>query len=285
MRLMVSKKKNDRKPYAKHSNKENRIKKLFAHVRFPFIEGLRGFAVFLICALVGGIFLLGIAVGTLQLHRFITTTPFFATKYVDVTGNLRLSKEEILRLAGINMGDNCLAVSIAHLERELLASSWVEEVSVKRLLPDRFSIRIKERQPAFWVRKEGTLFYADTKGAIIAPVETENFVSLPTLQIESGSEDVLDKLEGFVKDLRAGLLPVEFQTVSGISINPGRGVELHLEDRNMRLSIAADDWRGNLERLALTLKDLARRNELGIVLEVRAADGNVWVIRKMDAGA
>jgi cell division protein FtsQ len=48
----------------------------------------------------------------------------------------------------------------------------------------------------------------------------------------------------------------------------------------MHLSIAPDDWNANLNRLGVVLGDLARRNELSLVREVRAADGNVWVIRK-----
>lgn len=45
----------------------------------------------------------------------------------------------------------------------------------------------------------------------------------------------------------------------------------------MRLSIATDDWTGNLARIGLTLGDLARRHELKNVREVRSVNGSVWV--------
>lgn len=218
------------------------------------------------------------ALGSLWLYRFATTSPFFSTKQVDVVGNVRISREMVQDLAGVHEGDNSLAVSIAGVERALLQTPWVEDVSVKRLLPDRFVIRIHERMPSFWVRKDGVLYYADAQGAIIAPVETSNFLSLPTLSVEPGSEDVLASLDEYLKDLKSGRFPVEFGAVSGLNISPGKGIELYLADREMRLSIATDDWSGNLERLSITLGDLARRSALGPVREIRAADGNVWVI-------
>lgn len=233
----------------------------------------------LLCCVVGGAVLLTVALGSLHLYRYATTSPFFSTRQVDVVGNVRLSREMVLDLAGVHVGDNSLSVSIAKVERSLLGTPWVEDVSVKRLLPDRFMIKVHERMPSFWVRKDGVLYYADAKATIIAPVETSNFMSLPTLHVEPGAEDALVELERYLRDLKSGSFPVEFGAVSGITISPGKGLELYLEDREMRLSLAADDWEGNLERLGITLGDLARRNELASVREVRASDGNVWVIK------
>jgi len=66
-------------------------------------------------------------------------------------------------------------------------------------------------------------------------------------------------------------------------LSPGRGVEMYLEDRALRLSIATDDWEGNLRRLVVTLGDLAERQELKNVREVRAVSGEVWVVLRQAA--
>lgn len=281
----TSKHKNRSRNAYSSSGKGSKKRKWFKGFSWPSFSRLGGMGGIFLCTLIGGAVLFGLGVGTLQLYRYITTSHFFDTKHVDVSGNVRLSREQLLELAGLKVGQNSLAMSIARAERSLLSTPWVEEVSVKRLLPDRFVIKVKERVPSFWVRKDGVLNYANTEGTIIAPVETANFLSLPTLEVEPGSEEVLEHLAEYIKDLQMGRLPVEFGAVSAISINPGRGIELFLEDRNMRLSLAADDWKGNLERLGATLSDLARRNELGSVREIRAADGNVWVIKFSDTPA
>lgn len=244
----------------------------------PTFERVKGMLSIALCACIGCALLLALGVGSMWLYRFATTSPFFATKQVDVVGNVRISREMVMDYAGLHVGDNSLAVSIAGVERALLQTPWVEEVSVKRLLPDRFVIRVQERLPSFWVRKDGALYYADARGTIIAPVETHNFLALPTLIVEAGGEEALDKLEEYLTLMRSGRLPVEFGAVSTVSLTPAKGLELYLEDRELRFSIATDDFKGNLERLGITLSDLTRRKALGPVREIRAADGNVWVI-------
>lgn len=246
--------------------------------RFPAARCLPDILGSCLWVFLGGAVLFAVCVGMLRLYHIATTSPFFMTRHIEVTGNERLTREMVLEMTGLELGKNSLAVNLSAVERTLLGSPWVEEVSVQRLLPDGFVLHIRERKPSFWVRKEGILWYADMQGTIIAPVERTGFLSLPTLSVEAGVDDVLPHLEEFLQDVRAGRLPVEFGDISGITLSPGRGMELYLEDRDMRLSVAVDDWRGNLERLLTTLGDLARRNELGTVREVRASDGSVWVI-------
>lgn len=220
---------------------------------------------------------------SLWLYSEAITSDFFKTKHIDIAGNVRLTRDMVLQYGGITEGDNSLSVSIADVERKLRETPWVEEVSVKRLLPDRFVIKLKERMPSFWVHRDGVLYYANEAGEIIAPVESANFLSLPTLRIFPGGEDAIPYLGRLLKDMQTGALPIESGAIAQITASPSAGVEIYLEDREMRLAIATDDWEGNLARLGVTLGDLARRRELGNVREVRAVDGNVWIIRNQAA--
>lgn len=215
--------------------------------------------------------------GSLWIYDEVVTSEFFETRHIDITGNVRLTRDMILDIGGLREGMNSFAVSIADVEHNLRSTPWVEDVSVKRLLPDRFVIRIRERMPSFWVRREGRLFYANDRGEPIAPVEGENFLSLPVLSIEEGSEDAVPFLARLMKDMRSGILPIESGAIATVDVTPARGVEIYLEDREMRISLAPDDWEGNLARLAVAISDLARKRELGGVLEIRAMGGSVWV--------
>lgn len=235
-----------------------------------------GVVLVLLCA--GSAILGGVCIISLWLYGMATTSDFFSTKHIDVAGNVRLTREMVLQYGGIKEGDNCLAVSISRVEQQLRLTPWVEEVSVKRLLPDKFIIRLKERLPSYWVRKDDVLYYANEYGEIIAPVESKNFLSLPTLQIEDGLEEAKPYLARLMKDMQKGVLPVEFGSIASVTVSSANGIEIYLEDREMRLSVAIDDWNGNLHRLGIVLGDLARRQELKIVREVKAVNGNVWVV-------
>jgi len=259
--------------YAKDGNKDKyfnlsygtRIKTLFVALSIITV----------FCAV---LFFLGF--GIIKIYRFAVTAPYFNTVHIDVSGNIRLAKDELIAIAGLKLGENSLAVNIGQVERELLLIPWVDHVSVKRLLPDGFAIKIKEHIPFFWVRKQGQLNYADIYGNIIAPVDSLNFTSLPTLSVQSGSEYILSSLGALVKDIETGVLPIEFTSVSSINVSRTKGVEFYIEDRQMYLSIAVKDWGGNLKRLAITMNDVIRRNELDKIKEIHAANGNVWVTKK-----
>ncbi|SDF50135.1 cell division protein FtsQ [Desulfovibrio legallii] len=246
--------------------------------RLRGLRGLKSLAALAALLLGLGLVLACVCFASLWLYNAAITSDFFTTRHVDVTGNVRLSRQMVLQYGGLREGDNSLSVSIAKVERNLRQTPWVAEVSVKRLLPDRFVIKIKERLPSFWVHKNGVLYYANEHGEIIAPVESENFLSLPTLRVEPGAEDDIPYLTRLLQDMRKGALPVEAGAIATVTLSPGRGIELYLEDRELRLSLATDDWEGNLARLGMALGDLARRRELRNVREVRAVNGSVWVL-------
>lgn len=222
---------------------------------------------------------------SMWLYEKAVTSDFFVTSHIDVTGNVRMSRDTVLDYAGIREGDNSLALSIGKIEKNLRNTPWVEEVSVKRLLPNRFVIRLKERMPSFWVQVDRELYYANEAGEPIAPVEGKNFLSLPTLRIEPGAEEDRQFLKRLLQDIRKGALPIETGAISSVTVSAAQGLEIYLEDLELRLSLATDDWEGNLSRMALALGDLSRRDELKNVREVRAVDGNVWVIMSGSAGA
>ena len=222
--------------------------------------------------------LFGLTVGGLHLYRMVTTSDFFAVRQIEIRGATHFSREAILESAGLEPGVNSLTVNIADVERGLRNNPWVASVAVKRRLPDAFEIRIRERIPAFWMLRDGVLHYADNRGNIIAPVEPGNFLSLPTLEILQGGEELLPQLDNLARAFQSASLPVDMAGVSLFRVSAAKGFEVFIENRNLVLCIAAEDWDINLRRLGVVLSDVARRGELKTAREVWAADGNVWVV-------
>ncbi len=222
--------------------------------------------------------LLGLTVGGLQLYRMATTSDFFTIRKIEIRGATHFSREAILKAAGLEEGINSLTVNIADVEKGLRTSPWVASVAVKRRLPDAFEIRIREKIPSFWMLRDGVLHYADNQGRIIAPVEPGNFLSLPTLEILQGGEELLPQLDKLARAFQSAMLPVDMAGVSLFRVSAAKGFEVFIENRNLVLCIAAEDWDTNLRRLGVVLSDLARRGELKTAREVWAADGNVWVV-------
>lgn len=221
-----------------------------------------------------------LSVGLLYGYRYITNSSYFAVKTLEVEGNFRLTSREVLEIAGLRSGMNALLVSIDEVERSLVGSPWIKTVSVKRALPDGFVIQVTEREPVFWVRRGGVLYYADATGEPIVRVSPGRFASLPTLEVEVGAEHLRERLPELMNSLMKTRLVTDAAAITRVRLSPGRGVEVALRNNRLVLSIGQEEWRDNLGRLAATLADVTRRGELKKVREVRVHGASVWVIQK-----
>lgn len=223
--------------------------------------------------------LVGLATGVSYIYRYATTCDFFTIRRIEVRGATHFQRDAVLNAAGLQPGLNSLTVNIADIEAALRKNPWVTSVAVKRRLPDAFEIHLVERVPAFWMLKDGQLQYVDDKAQVIAPVEAENFLSLPTLEILPGGELLQPQVESMVASLRNASLPLDMTSVSWVRLSAAKGFEVFLESRNLSLCIAPENWEENLNRLCAVLADLARRGELRTAREVWASEGSVWVVR------
>lgn len=93
--------------------------------------------------------------------------PTLRVSRVQVRGNERLSTGEVLAIVQGLQGDSTLTVDLDGWRRRLLASPWVHEASLRRVLPSRVDIDIRERRPMGIARLEGVLYLVDPHGIII----------------------------------------------------------------------------------------------------------------------
>jgi len=113
-------------------------------------------------------------------YRFVTNAEEFAAKRVVVSGNDRLSPEQVLAVAGVNHGPNVLTLNLRDLSQRLSEHPWIESAAVSRELPDRLMVEIKERQPAAVVAM-GARYLVDAKGEIFKRVDSNEIYDLPTI--------------------------------------------------------------------------------------------------------
>ena len=86
---------------------------------------------------------------------------------VDVHGNGRLSKDEILELLSGIHGESLIWTNLDPWRRRLLASPWVADVVLRRSLPSTIDVTVLERQPMSVARLEGELYLVDERGVRI----------------------------------------------------------------------------------------------------------------------
>lgn len=103
-------------------------------------------------------------------HRAIAVVAgleMFHVDQINVTGNHRLSKGEVLAMLESLRGHSVLAVDLADWRRALLNSPWVADASLRRTLPSTVDVVILERAPLGIARMNGSLYLVDERGAVI----------------------------------------------------------------------------------------------------------------------
>ena len=103
-------------------------------------------------------------------HRAIgvvAALEMFQVDRINVRGNHRLSKGEVLAMLESLKGRSVLAVDLSDWRQALLNSPWVVDASLRKTLPSTIDVVILERAPLGIGRINGSLYLVDDRGAVI----------------------------------------------------------------------------------------------------------------------
>ncbi|OIO04338.1 MAG: hypothetical protein AUJ49_02995 [Desulfovibrionaceae bacterium CG1_02_65_16] len=242
---------------------------------------VKGLTLFLASVVVLGI----LGTGLIYAYRLITTTPALGLTEISVTGNQRLAYGQVLEIAGLRLGQNSLGVNVTRVEAALSQNPWVEFVTVRRELPDKLFINMVERQPSFWVRQDGQLYFADAKGNIITQLTPGDSASLPLLQVAPELGDQQAQVQAMVERMNKQELPFALGQMAWVKISESGQVELYLDALRLRVRAELADWPTQFDRIEKVWRDLKLRGETGQVAAIVASDGKIWVELRQKPGA
>ena len=91
----------------------------------------------------------------------------FRVAHVTVSGHDRLSTGEVLALVDGLRGSHILGVDLGEWRERLLQSPWVEEATLRRVLPSTIDVRVRERRPIALARVGSGLYLIDANGVVV----------------------------------------------------------------------------------------------------------------------
>jgi cell division protein FtsQ len=227
-----------------------------------------------------GLFLIvltGVSLGLIAAYNWVVTTDYLNVETVTISGNRRLDKREILRMAEVSPGDNILALSIGTIEERLSRNPWVKRTIVRRELPDRLVIKLTERDAEYWVQQGEAVYYADETGRSIAPVGVDHFVSLPLVDLEQGNSRQKTILTELTEIFSKKSFPFSLAEVGWITFLCDEIIQIHLFDRSLSVRLSSEKLKENVLSLRRVWRDLVSRQELRQVNRIMALDGDCWV--------
>jgi cell division protein FtsQ len=146
---------------------------------------------------------------------------------IQVLGNQRVASEVILARAGLQQGNNLLALSLDQAAKGILDLAWIKDVSISRVFPDRVAIKVEEYQPAARIELGEGVWGLIEEGGKVIPVSPEELAREAPGLFEihyEGSLPPLEALQGAVTLIRTLQTdPRILPAVNGILFRPGLG--------------------------------------------------------------
>lgn len=99
--------------------------------------------------------------------------PAFQVRTIDVVGSRLLTADTVRAAAGV-VGQNEFTLRRSAIERNVLALSVPQSVSIQAILPNRLTIRIIEQQPSYIWKVDPTLYLVSADGIVLGTTTTES---------------------------------------------------------------------------------------------------------------
>lgn len=112
---------------------------------------------------------------------FFMQSDFFALKKIEVKGNSLLSDEEVIRLTGLNKGENIWKIKSTEIKRLVQLHPIVGDVQVNRKLPGKIVIWVQEHRPAAVIPHAGGFLEVNPGGICLKTRKSIKNIKLPLI--------------------------------------------------------------------------------------------------------
>jgi cell division protein FtsQ len=149
------------------------------------------FFIFSVLLIVGSS-IVGIIFGAKRaLNSWFFENSDYAVRNIEVATDGKLTRDTILRTAGIDEGTNIFTVNLLQVQDRLRTLPQVDESRIQRVLPNKLVINIQERRPVAWIVAAASsdvpptfadAFLVDRRGILLKPkASAPEYAGLPVI--------------------------------------------------------------------------------------------------------
>lgn len=104
---------------------------------------------------------------TYRAFDLVVSASTLQVRRIAVHGNVLVSEGELQALVDGLRGTSILTADLEAFRQKLLASPWVADVALRRVLPSTVEVSVRERRPMGLSRIGNTLYLVDRQGTVI----------------------------------------------------------------------------------------------------------------------
>lgn len=199
-----------------------------------------------------------------EVSELVAGIKLFSVERIEVSRLKRVSRDEIITLAGVKPGDPMLRMDLRHMAGQIEKNPWVDTLRIRRHFPSTLTIELTEREPVAVVNL-GYLFYLDAKGDIFKPLTEGDRLDFPILtgiteedlsKDPAGTKTMIRTALGIMDLLRKGTA-FRLEDVSEIHLDKGYGYTLFTAAGGIPVKLGNGDFKDKLARLSRIYGDLA----------------------------
>ncbi|MEF3168489.1 MAG: FtsQ-type POTRA domain-containing protein [Deltaproteobacteria bacterium] len=165
-----------------------------------------------------------------MLGHWVENLTVFRLTNIHISGNFRVPQDEILAASGLSAGMSTLSIDLSSVAKGVEGHPWIETCTVKRILPDRVEISVKERKPVAVI---GTDKLVDRTGRILtspdpAPDDLPRLTNVSPDEIQNGclSERWRSALD-FISLAASGSKTSGLSSIRSISLEESGGLVVY----------------------------------------------------------
>lgn len=94
-------------------------------------------------------------------------SPIFDIRNIEVSGNLKISKEKIINFSGLELHTNIFKFNKGLVRGKIKQNAYIENVEVTRKLPSTVQIEIEEREAKYMLQFADSYVYINNQGYML----------------------------------------------------------------------------------------------------------------------
>lgn len=214
-----------------------------------------------------------------EVSELVSGIRLFSLERIEVSRMKRVSRDEIIALAGVKPGDPMLRLDLKRVAEQIEKNPWVETLRLRRHFPSTLTIELTEREPVAVVNM-GYLYYLDSKGEIFKPLTEGDRLDYPIFtgiteedlgKDPAGTKAMISTALGIMDLLRKGTT-FRLENVSEIHLDKGYGYTLFTAEGGIPVKLGNGDFQAKLARLSRIYGDLAAQSSALEYIDLNYSD-------------
>jgi len=207
----------------------------------------------------------------LSLYHYLLNSPHMRLERVDMAGADPQTRDELIRMCGLDGGQGLLSLHLKQLKRKMEAHPWVRSVRLERRFPHTLLVEVEKEVPAGLAHMDD-LYYVNPWGEIFKPVYEDDGVDLPVItglsRQKTKVREELRRAMSVIRVLESETGPWSAASLSEIHLGKDGAVSLYFDHLKAEITFMWNELPQKMEALKRVAEHLNQSGKMDLVTRI-----------------